>query len=43
LKRALSLYADQAKYAAVQRRAMQRDFSWTKAVAAYEELYTAAL
>jgi starch synthase len=43
LKRAVALYADQAKLAAVQKRAMQRDFSWTNAVAAYEALYTAAL
>ncbi len=43
LRRALVLYADQEKYAGAQRRAMQRDFSWTKAVAAYEQLYSAAL
>jgi starch synthase len=43
LRRALALYADKAKYAAVQRRAMQRDFSWKTAVAAYEELYANAL
>ena len=43
LRRALVLYADQGKYAAAQRRAMQRDFSWTKAVAAYEQLYAEAL
>ena len=43
LKRALALYADKAKYAAVQKRAMERDFSWKTAVAAYEELYTNAL
>ena len=43
LQRALALYADRERYAAVQRRAMERDFSWTKAVAAYEQLYTAAL
>ena len=43
LQRALALYADKARYAAVQRRAMQRDFSWTNAVTAYEQLYTAAL
>ena len=43
LQRALGLYGEPAKYAAVQRRAMQRDFSWTKAVAAYEQLYTEAL
>ena len=43
LPRAMALYADKARYAAVQRRAMQRDFSWTNAVAAYEQLYTEAL
>ncbi len=43
LARALALYGDPVHYAAVQRRAMQRDYSWTKAVAAYEQLYTAAL
>ena len=43
LKRALALYADKEKYVAVQRRAMQKDFSWTNAVAAYEQLYTDAL
>jgi starch synthase len=43
LKRALALFADKAKYAAVQRRAMQRDFSWKSAVAAYEKLYSNAL
>jgi starch synthase len=43
LARALALYADKAAYAAVQRRAMQRDFSWKTAVAAYEQLYSNAL
>jgi starch synthase len=43
LHRAMALYADKARYAAVQQRAMARDFSWTKAVAAYEQLYAAAL
>jgi len=43
LQRALALYADKAGYAAVQRRAMQRDFSWKTAVAAYEKLYSDAL
>ncbi len=43
LRRALALYADREQYDAVQRRAMQRDFSWTNAVAAYERLYTDAL
>jgi starch synthase len=43
LDRALALYADKPKYLAVQRRAMQRDFSWKTAVRAYEELYKNAL
>ena len=43
LSRALALFTDKTKYAAVQRRAMQRDFSWKTAVAAYERLYTNAL
>jgi starch synthase len=43
LRRALALYADKPRYAAAQRRAMLRDFSWTKAVTAYEQLYADAL
>jgi starch synthase len=43
LQRALALYADKERYAAVQRHAMQKDFSWTRAVAAYEQLYQDAL
>ncbi|MFA5193843.1 MAG: glycogen synthase GlgA [Verrucomicrobiia bacterium] len=43
LQRALDLFADKAKYTAVQRRAMQRDFSWKTAVTAYEQLYSNAL
>jgi starch synthase len=43
LQQALALYADKAGYAAVQRRAMQRDFSWKTAVNAYEKLYSEAL
>ncbi len=43
LKRALALFADKARYAAVQKRAMERDFSWKTAVAAYEQLYANAL
>lgn len=43
LRRALTLYADKAKYAEVQRRAMHRDFSWKTAVSAYEELYANVL
>ncbi len=43
LKRALALFADKAGYTAVQKRAMERDFSWKTAVTAYEQLYTDAL
>ena len=43
LQRALELFGQKPAYAAVQRRAMLRDFSWTKAVGAYEQLYMAAL
>ncbi|MEI7566727.1 MAG: glycogen synthase GlgA [Opitutaceae bacterium] len=43
LQRALELFGQKSAYAAVQRRAMLRDFSWTKAVGAYEQLYMAAL
>ncbi len=43
LRRALALFADKERYAVVQRQAMQKDFSWTKAVAAYEQLYHDAL
>lgn len=43
LRRALTLFADKAKYADVQRRAMRRDFSWKTAVTAYERLYSDAL
>ena len=43
LLRAMALFADSPQYAAVQQRAMQRDFSWTQAVKAYEQLYTEAL
>ena len=43
LQRAIALFADSPHFAAVRRRALLRDFSWTKAVAAYEQLYTEAL
>ena len=43
LRRALGLFGDRARYASTQRRAMQKDFSWTKAVDAYERLYNDAL
>lgn len=39
LKRAQVLYADQARFRAVQRRAMGREFSWKVASAGYEKLY----
>lgn len=43
LHRALALYLDQPRYAAVQQRAMARDFSWKVAAAGYERLYRDAL
>jgi starch synthase len=43
LHRALALFADREHYVRVQRNAMHKDFSWTKAVAAYEQLYNDAL
>ena len=39
LDRALALFADKPRYAAVQQRGMARDFSWKKAAAGYETLY----
>lgn len=39
LNRALALYRDRPRYAAVQRRGMERDFSWTAAASGYERLY----
>ncbi|HEX3729591.1 MAG TPA: glycogen synthase GlgA [Opitutaceae bacterium] len=39
LARALKLFQDPARLAAVQRRGMGRDFSWRAASAAYESLY----
>jgi starch synthase len=39
LHRAMALFADPARYAAVQRRGMARDFSWKVAAGAYERLY----
>jgi starch synthase len=39
LHRALKLFGNRAGYQAIQRRCMQRDFSWTKAAAGYEALY----
>lgn len=43
LARALRLYADRPRFAAVQQRGMGRDFSWDKAARAYEQLYQDAL
>lgn len=40
LERALALYAAPAEMAAVRRRGMLTDFSWTQAARAYEALYT---
>jgi starch synthase len=39
LKRSLVLFADKSRLSAVQKRGMDRDFSWAKAAAAYEQLY----
>jgi len=43
LDRALRLFADGPRYAAVQQRAMARDFSWQQACKAYEQLYEDSL
>jgi starch synthase len=43
LQRALRLFADPKRYAAVQQRGMARDFSWKSAAAAYEQLYQDSL
>ncbi|MCR6657233.1 MAG: glycosyltransferase [Opitutus sp.] len=43
LQRALKLYRDPKRYAAVQQRGMARDFSWKRAAAGYEELYRDSL
>lgn len=43
LQRALVLFADRPRYAAVQQRGMARDFSWKSAAAAYDQLYQDAL
>ncbi len=40
LRRALELKKDRARYAQVQQRGMQKDFSWGTAAHAYEELYS---
>jgi starch synthase len=43
LDRALLLYADKEKLAAVQGHGMARDFSWENAALAYEQLYEESL
>lgn len=43
LARALILYADKPRHADVQKRGMERDFSWKKAAAAYGQLYEDSL
>jgi starch synthase len=43
LRRALRLFANKARYAAIQSRGMARDFGWRRAAAAYEKLYLEAL
>ena len=43
LQRALKLFADKPRLAAVQQRGMKKDFSWAKAALAYEELYRNSL
>jgi len=39
LVRALGLFAEKPRLAAVQKRGMRKDFSWAKAVMAYERFY----
>jgi starch synthase len=43
LQRALVLFADKPRYAAVQQRGMSKDFSWKVAAAGYERLYQDSL
>ena len=43
LERALKLFGNKPRYAAIQQRGMARDFSWKTAAAAYETLYRDAL
>jgi starch synthase len=43
LQRALILFADKPRYAAVQQRGMAKDFSWKEAAKGYERLYQDAL
>ncbi|MDB6093737.1 MAG: glycogen/starch synthase, ADP-glucose type [Verrucomicrobia bacterium] len=43
LQRSMKLFADKPRLAAVQRRAMMKDFSWHVAAEAYEKLYQESL
>jgi len=43
LERALKLFGNKPRYAAIQQRGMARDFSWRTAAAAYETLYRDSL
>jgi starch synthase len=43
LERALKLFAEPKRYAAVQQRGMAKDFSWKSAAAGYEKLYSEAM
>ncbi|MBL9203343.1 MAG: glycogen synthase GlgA [Opitutaceae bacterium] len=43
LQRALMLFSDRPRYAAVQQRGMARDFSWKLAAAGYDRLYQESL
>jgi starch synthase len=43
LERALSVYAERAEWAELQRRGMEKDFSWDRSAAQYEALYREAL
>lgn len=43
LRRAMRLFDDKKEYRAVQQRGMRRDFSWSQAAAAYEQLYADAI
>jgi starch synthase len=43
LDRALKLFGNKPRYAAVQRRGMMRDFSWKTAATAFEALYRDSL
>ncbi|MCC6416507.1 MAG: glycogen synthase, partial [Opitutaceae bacterium] len=43
LRRSLTLFGDAKRLAAVQRRGMEKDFSWQTAALAYEELYLDSL